>query len=178
MAELKDIKIPKRGIVYVAAGLFFLLVFMLAVVFPMNNWSKDLDSRTSETKLKLQEQQTLLPVYQSLKVESEKTLEATLPMPPKSPLPRARINTLTGSFAISAKRSGMSLVSAKPDLTGLTGTFQTLPVNIVLRGKFVDFRKFLVGLGGMPHVQRIEEIVIQEAADTKEFKLKVWVAIG
>jgi Tfp pilus assembly protein PilO len=178
MAELKDIKIPKRGIVYVMVGLIFLLVFVLAVVYPMNNWSKNLDSRTAETKFKLQEQQTLLPVYQYLKVESEKKLAATLPMPPKSPLPRARINTLPGSIAISAKRSGMSLVSAKPDLTGLTGTFQTLPVNIVLRGKFVDFRKFLIALGGMPHVQRIEEIAIQEAPDTKEFKLKVWVAIG
>jgi Tfp pilus assembly protein PilO len=178
MAELKDLKIQKRGIAYVIAGLLFLLVFLFAVVFPMNNWSKDLDSRTAEAKFKLQEQQTLLPVYQALKAESEKTLAATLPMPPKSPLPRARINTLPGSFAISAKRSGMSLVSAKPDLTGLTGTFQTLPVNIVLRGQFVDFRKFLVGLGGMPFVERIEEIAIQEAADTKEFKLKVWVAIG
>ena len=88
------------------------------------------------------------------------------------------INNLPQNLAASAKKSGMSLVMARPDLSGLKGDFQTLPVNIVLRGGFINFRKFLISLGGMPYVERIEEILIQEIPDTKEFRLRVWVAIG
>jgi hypothetical protein len=51
-------------------------------------------------------------------------------------------------------------------------------VNLVLRGDFVNFRNFLIRLGGNPAVQRIEEIVVQQKPDSKEFRLKIWVAIG
>jgi len=179
MAESKqESSIPRRGIAYLGLFLIFVVLFVLAVIVPTNNWSKELDIKTADTKFRLQEQRTLIPVFQYLKVESEKVVSDTLPLPPKGKLARAMINNLPGNFAASAKRSGMSLVVARPDLSGLKGDFQTLPVNIVLRGGFINFRKFLIGLGGMPYVQSIEEISIQEIPDTKEFRLRVWVAIG
>jgi len=179
MAEPKpESKIARRGIAYLGLLLIFVVLFVLAVIVPTNNWSKELDIKTADTKFRLQEQRTLIPVFQYLKIESEKVVSDTLPLPPKGNLARAMINNLPGNFAASAKRSGMSLVAARPDLSGLKGDFQTLPVNIVLRGGFINFRKFLIGLGGMPYVQSIEEISIQEIPDTKEFRLRVWVAIG
>ena len=179
MAESKqESKIPRRGIAYLGLFLIFAVLFVLAVIVPTNNWSKELDIKTADAKFRLQEQQTLIPVFQYLKVESEKVVSDTLPLPPKGKLARAMINNLPKNFAASAKKSGMSLVMARPDLKGLKGDFQTLPVNIVLRGGFINFRQFLIGLGGMPYLQSIEEISIQEIPDTKEFRLRVWVAIG
>ena len=72
----------------------------------------------------------------------------------------------------------MTLVSAIPNINALTGDAQLLSVNVVLRGEFAQFRKFLIQLGGLPYVQHIEEIAIQDNPDTKEFRLKVWVAVG
>lgn len=179
MAESKqESKIPQRGIVYLGLFLIFVVLFVLAVIVPTNNWSKGLDIKTADAKFRFQEQQTLIPLFQYLKSESEKVVSDTLPLPPKGKLARAMINNLPQNFAASATKSGMSLVMARPDLSGLKGDFQTLPVNIVLRGGFINFRKFLIGLGGMPYVQSIEEISIQEIPDTKEFRLRVWVAIG
>ena len=179
MAEPKtESKIPQRSIAYIALCVIFVILFVFVVYFPTDKWSKELDAKTAEAKFRLHEQQTLTPVFQYLKVESEKVVSDTLPLPPKGKLARAMINNLPQNFDASAKKSGMSLVVARPDLSGLKGDFQSLPVNIVLRGGFINFRKFLIGLGSMPYVERIEEILIKEAPDTKEFHLRVWVAIG
>ena len=179
MAEPKpESKIPRRSIAYIALCAVFIILFVFAVYIPTDKWSDELDAKTTEAKFRLHEQQTLTPVFQYLKVESEKVISDTLPLPPKGKLARAMINNLPKNFADSAKRSGMSLVVAKPDLSGLKGDFQTLPIDIILKGGFINFRKFLIGLGGMPYVERIEEISIQEIPDTKEFRLRVWVAIG
>ena len=78
----------------------------------------------------------------------------------------------------AARMSGMSLVSAIPNLNALTGDAQVLSVNIVLHGDFINLRKFLINLGGIPYVKQIEEIAIQQKPDTKEFRLKIWVAVG
>ncbi len=179
MADPKpESKIPRRSVAYIALCVALVVIFVFVVYFPMGRWSEELNTKTAEAKFRLHEQQTLTPVYQYLKVESEKVISDTLPLPPKGKLARAMINNLPQNFAASAKKSGMSLVMARPDLGGLKGDFQTLPVNIVLRGGFTNFRKFLIGLGGMPYVERIEEILIKEAPDTREFNLRVWVAIG
>jgi Tfp pilus assembly protein PilO len=179
MAEPKqENKIPRRTIVYFVLYVVVVLLFVMAVLIPTSNWSKELGIKIADASFRLQEQQTLIPLLQYLKGESEKVASSTLPLPPKEKLARAMINSLPKDFAVSAKKSGMSLVMAIPDLNGLNGDFQTLPVNIVLKGGFINFRKFLIALGGMPYVQSIEDISIQEIPDTKEFRLRVWVAIG
>lgn len=179
MAEPKPLsKIPRKGVLYLVLCLILIILFVFGAIIPTNNWSKELDVKIADARFRLLEQQTLLPLFQYLKAESEKKLGETLPMPAKGSLARAKINTIPGNFAISAKRSGMSLISAKPDLTGLTGDFQNLPVDIVLKGRFVDFRKFLIQLGGMPYIHRIEDISILGIPTTEEFRLRVWVAIG
>jgi Tfp pilus assembly protein PilO len=181
MAEPKPeskIPIPPKSIAYIALCVILVILFVFAAYLPTEKWSGELDTQTAEAKFRLHEQQTLTPVFQYLKVESEKVVSDTLPLPPKGKLARTMINNLPQNFAASAKNSGMSLVMARPDLSGLKGDFQSLPVNIVLRGDFINFRKFLIGLGGMPYVERIEEILIKQAPDTKEFNLRVWVAIG
>ena len=72
----------------------------------------------------------------------------------------------------------MTLVSAVPNLGALTGDAQFIAVDIVLRGNFINFRKFLITLGGIPYLEHIEEIAIQAKPDVKEYRLKLWMAVG
>ncbi|MBW2600169.1 MAG: hypothetical protein JRC60_08930, partial [Deltaproteobacteria bacterium] len=44
--------------------------------------------------------------------------------------------------------------------------------------KFLDFRKFLTELGGMPSLEQVEEIEIKQEPGYKQFYLEVWLAIG
>jgi len=49
-------------------------------------------------------------------------------------------------------------------------------IKIHLRGRFFDFRKFLLELGGMSSLERVEEIEITQGAGYKQFYLKVRLA--
>jgi Tfp pilus assembly protein PilO len=82
------------------------------------------------------------------------------------------------TFGTAAKASGLSLLSARPNLNALAGDAQFLPVEAVLRGDFLRFRNFLIHIGSLPYVHHIEEITIQSKAEATEFQVKIWVAVG
>ena len=179
MAELKlGIKIPQQSIIYFALCLVGILIFIFAGLFPANRSISELDKKTMEVKYRIEEQRTLAPFYQPLQIMSEKQESGALPLPEKGKLAQSKLDTLPLNFGTAARMSGMSLITATPSPSTLTGDVQLLPVNIVLTGEFINFRKFLINIGGIPYVQHIEEITIQERTDTKEFKMKVLVAVG
>ena len=179
MAELKmGVKVPQQSIIYFALCFGGILVFIFAGIIPANRSMSELDKKITEVKSRIDEQQTLAPLYQSLRSMNEKQDPGSLPLTEKVKLSQSKINTIPLIFSTAAKMSGMSLISATPSLSTLTGDLQLLPVNIVLKGEFINFRKYLINIGGIPYVQHIEEITIQAKPDTKEFNVKVLVAIG
>jgi Tfp pilus assembly protein PilO len=179
MAEPKlESKLPRQSVIYLVLGLLIIGLVGVALILPANIKMHRLDAKAEEVKFKIQEQRILLPIQQTLKKQSEQKVSEMLPLPQPGRLEKARIGTIPASFIASAKASGMSLTEARPDLGALTGNAQVLPVDVVLKGDFLNLRKFLIALGGMPYVQRIDQISIQEMPDTKEFRLKVWVAVG
>jgi hypothetical protein len=179
MAEQKRaVTFPKQSIIYLVLCLTGILIFVLTGILP-NSWKvAELSAKIEDTRFRLEEQRALSPFLKSLQDKSEKKESEVLPLPVKGILAQDKINTLPMTFSAAARMSGMSLVSAIPNLTALTGDAQALSVNVVLRGDFVNLRKFLIHLGGIPYVKQIEEIAIQQKPDTKEFRLKIWVAVG
>ena len=179
MAEQKTtIKFPRQSIIYLLLCLTGVLIFLLAGILPNSRTMAELSTKTTNAQFRLEEQRTLSPFQKYLQDKSEKKESEILPLPAKGTLAQAKINTLPMTFSAAARMSGMSLVSAIPNINALTGNAQFLSVNVVLRGDFLNLRKFLINLGGIPYVNQIEEIAIQQKPDTKEFRLKVWVAIG
>ena len=174
------INIPQQSIIYLGLCLVGILVFIFGGILPASRTLMKLDTQTATTRYRLEEQKILAPFYQTLKESEGKKESEVLPLPEKSKLPQAQIDTLPITFRTAAKMSGMSLVSATPNLEALTGDAQFLPVNVVLRGNFADFREFLINLVRLSYVERIEEIeiTIQEKPDAREYRLTLWVAIG
>lgn len=179
MAEKKmGFKIPRQSTLYIMMCLTGVLIFVLAGILPAGKKLTELDAAIVAKKQGIEEQTVLVPFFKSLKVDSEKKESEVLPLPPKGKLSQDRLGTLPMTFTTAAKMSGMTMVSATPHLNAMTGDAQFIAINIVLRGGVIDFRKFLIQLGGIPYIQHIEEITIQEKAETREFKLRVWAAIG
>ena len=179
MAELKITSyIPRQSIIYLAVCLTGLVVFILAGIVP-NIWTMEgLEKQTVLAQFRLEEKRTLNPIQKSLHDRGMKKEPDIMPLPVKGKLARTEINTLPITFGALAKASGMSLTSAIPNVSALTGEATSLSVNVILKGDFINFRKFLIRLGGNPSVQQIEEITLQQKPGAKEFKLKIWVAIG
>jgi hypothetical protein len=179
MAEQKmAVKFPKQSILYLLLCLTGILIFILAGILPNSRTIAELSTKTAEVQFQIEEQRALSPFQKSLRDKSEKKESEVLPLPAKGILVQDKINTLPMTFSAAAKMSGMSIVSSTPNLNALTGDAQFLSVNVVLRGDFINLRKFLIHLGGIPYVRQIEEIAIQQKPDTKEFRLKIWVAVG
>jgi hypothetical protein len=179
MAERKmTVNIPQQSIVYLLFCLTGIAIFILAGILP-NNWTMaELDNQAKDARFRLEETRALGPLQKSLREKSTKKESEILPLPQKGKLARTEIDTLPTTFGALAKTSGLSMMSAIPNLSALTGDAAALSVNVVLRGEFVNFRKFLIRLGGDPSVQQIEEITLQQRPDGKEFRLKIWVAVG
>jgi hypothetical protein len=179
MAETKQgINIPQQSIIYIGVCLIGILIFVSLGIIPAGRSLTALDTRINDAKYTLEGQQTLIPLSQSLRRQSEKKESQILPLPEQGKLPQSRIDTLPVTFSTAAKVSGMTLVSALPNLNTLTGDAQFLSVDAILRGNFIKFRKFLVQIGGLPYVHHIEEITIHGKADMAEFRVKIWIALG
>lgn len=172
------INIPRQSMQYIAMCLTGVLIFVFGGILPAGKKLAELDAAIVVKKYEIEEQTALLPLFSSLKVDSRKKESEVLPLPAKDKLSQDKLGTLPVAFITAARMSGMTLVSAAPHLSAMTGDAQFIPVNIVLRGGVINFRKFLIQLGGIPYIQHVEEITIQEKADTREFKLKVWAAVG
>ena len=63
----------------------------------------------------------------------------------------------------------MTLVAVYPDnVSAESGIYY-----VSLRGKFLDFRNFLVELGKLPYLSDVQEIKIQTSSGLREFNLKM-----
>lgn len=179
MAEPKiGIKIPKNSIIYIILCLTGILIFLIGGIIPAGINMGKLLSETAELKFRIEEQKTLAPIYQSLQGKIGQKESEILPLPAKGKLSLAMIDTIPAVLRTTANMSGISLLSAVPNLTEMTGDAQYMSISAVLQGDFFNLRKFMISLGGIPYVQHIEEISIIQKPDTKEFSMKIWVAVG
>jgi hypothetical protein len=81
-------------------------------------------------------------------------------------------------FRDMAQKSKMELVSVSPDINSMVGGSTGMLVHATLKGDYYNFRTFLIELGEQAFLEKVDEIEIQQLPGTKEFRLKVWLAVG
>ena len=172
------VNIPQQSLLYIGMCLIGISIFLLGGILPASRTLSELEAQTATARYRLEEQKILAPFHQMLEGSENKKDSGILPMPERGKIPQAQINNIPLNLATAARTSGMSMVSAVPNLAAMAGNASLLPVDVVLRGNFADFRKFLIALGGIPYVEHVEEITIQGKPDAREYRLTLWVAVG
>ena len=76
----------------------------------------------------------------------------------------------------TARRCDLTLRDIQTDVKTLEDSVEYLVMRIHATGDFIKFRDFLVDLGNIPSFERIEEIQIRAIENSREFKLKIWLA--
>jgi hypothetical protein len=170
--------IPKRSIFILSACISSVLLIVLAGIVPQQMSVKRLDNKIASIQFQIDEQKRLYPYYQMLHAGPQSGRSKVLPFPAMSPLSRTKIDTVPSIIRAEAQKAHIDMVSASPDLYTLGGEQRFLLVNATLRGDFLNFRKFLIGLGGVPCLEGIEEIRIQQNEDSMEFRMKIWLAMA
>lgn len=172
---ITNIKIPKQSITYLLICLAGIFVFIVLGIIPNSRSIAGLDKKIKETELRLQEQKDLLPIYQKFVIEGKKSF--ALPMPEKGAISKGDNAQISETFRKLAKKSALETISIAPDLSSLASSPGALSVDMVLEGEYYDFRNFLIQIGGIPYFRHIELIDIQQTADAKKIRIKVWLAV-
>jgi len=170
--------IPKRSLVNLLICLGGVLIIFVAGIIPEYFSSVRLDQQIKNIQFQIDEHKKLYPIYHTLQKKAHTKDAGILPFPKKTPLSKARIDTVPATFRDIANKANVDMVSASPDLNLLGTDSRFLQINATIRGDFFNFRKFLIGLGEVPYMERIEEIQIQQNDDTMEFRMKVRLAVS
>ncbi len=172
-----DAKLPQQSLIYLIVCLSGVLVFILLGIIPAQRRLAGLERKIGEERLRLEEQSTLLPVYDILKQRIHRR-EWILPFPQKAELPQEQLDQLGEKVNEIANQAGVAIVSYFPVVNSLASGSQSLAAEAALKGDFFSFRKFLTGLGGIACVTHIEEILMEQHPDGLEMKLKFWIALS
>jgi Tfp pilus assembly protein PilO len=172
------LNIPQRSIAYILMCLTGLLIFLFAGIIPYQKTLKDLDKEILKNEAQIEKQKKLQPIYQSLVKQAGKQNIWMLPIPPPQLLPKSQLGKIASSIREAAGRAGMDMISVSPELNALTVEAKAIPINTVVRGNFMDLRKFILNLGSLPYLQSIEQVQIQQITDKLEFRIRLWLAIG
>lgn len=170
--------ISKRKIVFYLSCTGVLLLFVLLGIIPVQRYAVGLDPQIKDLRFQVEEQKNLQPIYQSLKEKSKTGTGRVLPTPEKSRLSRELIGMVPSTIQKIAVKAKMDPLSVTPDVNALAGQSGYLLVHAVLRGGFYDFRNFLIGLGELSYLEKIEAIEIQQNPDVMEFRMKIWLALS
>ncbi|MFC1579623.1 hypothetical protein ACFL4N_01785 [Thermodesulfobacteriota bacterium] len=100
-----------------------------------------------------------------------------LPFPRQGKLAMHETERLSSLFDTMARKSRLTLIDAIPDIQSLDQGSESLSVDILLRGDFPDLHSFLLALGGVPPLQRVEEIRIRSSEKTQDMTVRVSMAL-
>ncbi len=176
MAQFNLTSLPPKSLLRV---IFFgggVLLFVLLAILPSLKESKALDNQIVDINARIKERQLLTPVYDSLLKKSKMQPPAGLDVVPLKKLKRNETDKVALVFQEMARQNKLILADYAPEIQSLIGDAETVKVNVLLKGEFIDLQPFLNQLCQLPYLVKMEEIAIKSVKNTKEMRLRLWLA--
>ena len=168
--------LPTQSLIYFLICGAGILVFVLLIIIPTQQTSAELDRDIEKLNARINEQRILKPVFDKLLKQVKKKGQTQLPVTQKVKLARGEINKISERLLEIARRYDLQLQDIQTDVNALENNAEYLLMHIHVRGDFIKFRDFLVYLGNIPSLEQIEEIDIRAIENSREYKLKIWLA--
>ena len=175
MKKIKSV-LPTQSLIYFLICGVGIIIFVLLIIIPAQKTSAQLDKDIEKLTARLDEQRILKPVFDNLLKQVKKKDATELPAPKKVKLARGDIHNISEHLLETARSCDLILRDIQTDVKTLENDAEYLVIRIHATGAFKKFRDFLVDLGSIPSFERIEEIQIRAIENTREFKLKIWLA--
>lgn len=170
--------IPVQSTIYVIGACVIVVLFVLVLLYPSHRSLSTLDREISNIQSRIDIQKNILPIYPELVKKSEAVVPDKFSLPEPKKIPKNNIDLILSIFRGVARKTGMELTVINPDFTTISREVGEIMINATARGGFFNFRDFLIEMGRVPYVRRIEEIEIQQRAVDKEFKMKIWLSVA
>lgn len=170
--------ISKTTIKYLIICGGIIVIFILVGLFPMYQYNIYQAGEIKKAKGQIEEIKEMGPVYLKLQKAMESKDLQILPNPKKTIITREEAAKFPNVFRAVASKSGLVAVSVTPDSGNTVGSSKFVLHNAVLKGNFTNFRKMLIALSAIPYLDKIEDIRISQRADSMEYKIQIWLAVG
>ena len=153
-----------------------IFVFVMLIIIPTQKTSAELDRDIEKLSARIDEQRILKPVFDNLLKQVKKKGPTDLPAPQKVKMARGDIHKISERLLEIARGYDLKLHDIQTDVNALEKNAEYLLIRIHATGDFINFREFLVDLGNIPSFEHIEEIQIRAIENSRELKLKIWLA--
>jgi len=153
-----------------------IVLFVLLAILPAQRESEALDRRIDEISARIKEEQILTPLYESLLKKTQMKPPAGLNVVPVEKLKQNETDKVGRTFQEMARESKLQLAGYSPEIQSMIGETGTLKVSLLLKGDFFNLQPFLLQVCRLPYLDKIEEITITSASDTKELRLRLLLA--
>jgi hypothetical protein len=173
--ELK-LNIPSQSVLYLLVCFSGVAAFILLGIYPNQRKLVETAGQIAGLEMRIEEQKVLHPFYIELLARAQSGRE--LQSRQQEALLSDKVDEIPSMLREIADRCNLDAVSVMPDIHGLSNGSGFLPVHVVVKGDFLNFRKFLLELERFSCVRWIEEIQIHEEVDGKEMRLKLSLAVG
>ncbi|HON59121.1 MAG TPA: hypothetical protein PLT45_06245 [Smithella sp.] len=176
---MKDLNfnLTKKSLWAVVVYAAVIVLFVLVAIVPFYLANRKIAGENDKIKARIEEQKQLGPIYASILDEMKKKDMLVLPNPAPEKLSRENTAKFKSDFKAIADKSKVKLLSFTPNLSTLSGSSSSLLHQVALKGEFSGFQKLLIELGGIPYVDKIEDMEIRQNNDGMDLKMKVWVGL-
>lgn len=154
-----------------------LLLLLFGGIFPTLRQMDRTRGEIEQLRHDLQRRETLQPVYQMLTDRISAPLPADLALPDPVPLALADLPGVPGLLERIADEAGLEMISAAPQVASMAPATDSLRVDARARGNYDSMRGFLLLLGALPSMQRIEGLTIHTGESGLEMRLTLWLGI-
>ncbi|MEW6673275.1 MAG: hypothetical protein AB1427_16360 [Thermodesulfobacteriota bacterium] len=167
-------KFSQRSLFYFALFGVVILIIILLMVYPDYRTLSALDKDIKQLNVKIETQKLLLPLFQKMLTEIDLKLPEGVTLPKEEKLTQEKTEGIVSVFHDLAGKSGLKVVEASPDVESTLNGSGFLLMNIVVKGDFFKLRDFLMALGNLPYLEKIEQVKLQNIEEGKEVRLKIW----
>jgi hypothetical protein len=167
-------KPSQRSLFYFALFGAAILVIILLMIYPDYRTLAALDKNIKQLNTKIETQKLLFPLFQKMLTEIDLKLPEGAAFPKEEKLTQEKAESIVSVFHELAGNSGLKVVEVSPDVESTLNGSGFLLMNVVVKGDFFKLREFLLKLGNLPYLEKIEQIKLKNIEGGKEVRLKIW----
>lgn len=154
-----------------------LLLLILGGILPTSHGINATRAEIADLRASLERREALLPMHNLLVEQKNSPVPTGFTLPERARLPIADLPSVPSKLILIAREAGVELIAATPQLRSIQNGSDAVRVDTHIRGDYMKMRDFLLRLGEMPYLDRIEGMTVQTMGSGREMQLILWLGM-